>query len=181
MSRGLEEKQSQAALLVIDVQQELFTKSIPIYKAETLLPNINALVDRAHRAGAPVFYVQHSSKKILVEGTDGWQLHPDLRPLATDRIIHKRHGNAFEDTLLAEELNANNVGTVVVTGLVTHGCVKATCLAAKALGYRVVLVEDGHSSYHKQAGKLIEEWNAKLSEETVELRSAQEIDFATGL
>ncbi|MFL7791711.1 MAG: cysteine hydrolase family protein [Anaerolineae bacterium] len=181
MSHDLEKKQSQAALLVIDVQRELFTKSIPIYRAETLLRNINTLVERAHQAGALVFYIQHSSKKILVKGTDGWQLHPDLQPLATDRIIHKHHSNAFKDTSLAEGLNAGNVGTVVVAGLVTHGCVKATCLGAKELGYRVVLVEDGHSSYHKQADKVIEEWNAKLSKESIEVKSTQEIDFVAGL
>ena len=77
--------------------------------------------------------------------------------------------------------NAGNVGTVVVAGLVTHGCVKATCLGAKELGYRVVLVEDGHSSYHKQADKVIEEWNAKLSKESIEVKSTQEIDFVAGL
>ena len=89
------------ALLVIDVQQGLFAKSIPIYKADDLLKNIRTLVERAHRAQAPVFYVQHSIGKIVVEGSDELQLHPRLRPLKKDRIIHKHHGSAFQDTSLA--------------------------------------------------------------------------------
>ena len=39
------------ALLVIDVQRGLFSKTIPIYKADQLLDNIAALVARAQRAG----------------------------------------------------------------------------------------------------------------------------------
>jgi nicotinamidase-related amidase len=165
------------ALLVIDVQQGLFRKTMPIHKAEQLLKNINTLVDRAHRTGTPVFYIQHSGQKILTQGSDDWRLHPQLHPLDTDCIIHKHHGNAFDQTPLKEELSSRNVDRLVVTGLVTHGCVRATCMGAKKLGYKVVLVGDGHSNYHKHAAQLIEEWNQKLGAGTVELQSTREIDF----
>lgn len=168
---------NQFALLIIDVQQGLFRKSTPIYKAEELLNNIHSLVDRAHLTGAPVFYVQHSDQKALVKGSQDWQLHSDLHPSAADKIIHKKHGNAFEDTDLGQELNSRDIDSLIVMGLVTHGCVRATCIGAKNLGYRVILVKDGHSSYSKQAAQLIEEWNNKLSNEKVELRLAAEIGF----
>ena len=167
----------QFALLIIDVQQGLFKKSTPVYKAEELLQNIHTLVDRAHTAGVPVFYVQHSDQKTLVKGSLDWQLHSDLHPLAADKIIHKKHGNAFEDTDLSQELNSRNIDSLVVMGLVTHGCVRATCIGAKNLGYRVLLVKDGHSSYSKQAAQLIDEWNQKLSAGIVELRLAADIGF----
>jgi nicotinamidase-related amidase len=60
------------ALLVIDVQRGLFEKSTPVYQADELLKNISALVDRAHRAGAAVFYVQHSDQRDLRAGSEGW-------------------------------------------------------------------------------------------------------------
>ena len=101
------------ALLIIDVQRGLFEKSTHIYKADELLRNIGILVDRAHRAGAPVFYVQHSDKRALVKGSDDWQLHPDLHPLDTDCTVHKQHGNAFEATTLGQELSTKNIGSVV--------------------------------------------------------------------
>ncbi len=170
--------QNNTALLVIDVQQGLFRKSIPIFRANELLVKINTLIDSAHQAGAPVFFVQHSNQKILVYGSDDWQLHPQLQPGPQDCTIHKQHGNAFEETNLQEELKARYIDTLVVTGLVTHGCVKATCLGGKELGYRVILVEDGHSSYSKDAARLIEEWNQKLAQGIVELRSTAEITFA---
>lgn len=166
------------ALLIIDVQQGLFSKSTPIYKAEELLRNINSLVDRAHRARVPVFYVQHSDARTLLEGSPGWRLHSQLQPRVTDCIVHKQHGNAFEDTGLDEALKSRNVTSVVITGLVTHGCVRATCIGALQMGYRVILVRDGHSSFSKQAARLIEEWNQKLSAQQVELKSTLEIEFS---
>jgi nicotinamidase-related amidase len=170
--------QHNVALLVIDVQQGLFGKSTPIYKAEELLQNITSLIDRAHRGGAPVFYVQHSDLKTLVKGSPDWQLHPRLQPIATDDIIHKQHGNAFEGTILEEVLQSRDITGLVVTGLVTHGCVRATCIGAQQLGYRVVLVRDGHSNFSKKAAQLIEEWNEKLGAKGVELKSTSEIEFS---
>jgi nicotinamidase-related amidase len=166
-----------AALLVIDVQAGLFRKTIPIYHAEKLLENITLLIGSAHRAGSPVFFIQHSSDTVLPEGTEDWCLHPQLQPTKVDYMIRKRRPNAFEGTELKKELDSRHVQCVVVTGLVTHGCVRATCIGAHELGYRVILVEDGHSNYHRKAQDVIEEWNGKLSQETVELISTHEIDF----
>ncbi|MFN2283315.1 MAG: cysteine hydrolase family protein [Anaerolineae bacterium] len=165
------------ALLVIDVQQGLFEKSTPIYKADALLENITTLVDRAHLNDVPVIYVQHSAAKHLVKGSAEWQLHSQLHPLRADTIIHKLHGNAFEDTPLDEILRARHVTTVVVTGLVTHGCVRATCIGARKLGYNVILVKDGHSSFSKKAADLIVDWNEKLSAKQIEVRATSEITF----
>ncbi|MCU0486879.1 MAG: cysteine hydrolase [Anaerolineales bacterium] len=165
------------ALLVIDVQRGLFNKNTPIYQAEQLLKNIHILVRRAHEAEAPVVYVQHSAQKHLVLGSNDWKLHPKLSPLPEDLRVEKLHGNAFEATPLMEELEAWEMGQVVVCGLVTNGCVKATTLGALELGYRVVLAGDAHSSYSKDAAKLIEEWNARLAEAGAEVRLTAEIDF----
>ncbi|MBN2389317.1 MAG: cysteine hydrolase [Anaerolineae bacterium] len=169
--------QRPVALLVIDVQQGLFEKSTPIYKADELLENIATLVDRAHLNGVPVIYVQHSAAKHLVKGSAEWQLHLQLQPLRTDTIVHKLHGNAFEDTPLGEILHARNVTKVIITGLVTHGCVRATCIGAQELGYNVILVKDGHSSFSKKAADLIEEWNEKLSVRHITVKPTSEIAF----
>ncbi|MBK5109670.1 MAG: cysteine hydrolase, partial [Anaerolineales bacterium] len=66
-------------------------------------------------------------------------------------MIHKTHGNAFQDTGLKDELDVRGIKNIVITGLVTNGCVRATCIGGHNLGYRVVLVEDGHSTYIKTA------------------------------
>ncbi len=163
------------ALLVIDMQRGLFAKRTPIYQAEQLLANVNALAARAHESGVPVFYVQHTDKRDLAEGSDGWQLHPALEPQPEDGRIRKRHGSAFQETPLAQQLQAEGITRLVVTGLVTHGCVKATCLDAVRLGYHVTLAADGHSSFSPQAAQLIEEWNRKLAEAGVTVRPSEGI------
>jgi nicotinamidase-related amidase len=165
------------ALLVIDVQKGLFKKTIPIFKADNFLKNINFLVDKAHENDVPVIYIQHSNDTILVYGSDDWHFHSDIKPTDKDFLIHKKHGNAFEETLLGELLQSKSVNSLVITGLVTHGCVKATTIGALDLGYKVILVEDGHSSYSKDAADLIEKWNQKLSENGVFVKSAEGIKF----
>jgi nicotinamidase-related amidase len=167
------------ALLIIDVQQGLFDKSTPIFKADELLQNLHTLAERARKQRVPVFYIQHSDKHGLEKGTPGWQLHPQLQVEKGDSLIYKEHGNSFEDTPLDAELKSRNINTVVVSGLVTHGCVRATCLGALELEYRVILAKDAHSSYSAQAAERIVEWNDKLSKAGVELKSTQNVDFAS--
>ena len=169
---------NKTALLVIDVQRELFTKSTPIYQPDVVLGNINALVERAHSAGVPVVYVQHSSKNHLVEDSEGWQLHSKLQPLPSDLRIRKTHPSSFEETTLGKELAKRDIGTLVMCGLVTHGCVRATCLAAIELGYKAILASDAHSSYSKDAARLIEEWNAKLGEAGAQVKATLDVDFS---
>jgi nicotinamidase-related amidase len=164
-------------LLVIDVQQGLFRKSTPIYRAEPLLNTIETLIERAHDAGLLVVYIQHASDKVLPFGSDDWQLHPRLHPGESDLIVRKQHGDAFEDMPLHAILSARGVGRVIVTGLVTHGCVKASCLGALELGYAVVLAADGHSSYSKDAARLVEEWNRKLGEAGAQVVPAAQIEI----
>lgn len=165
------------ALLVIDVQRGLFSKSTPVYRGEELLAAIAGLVGRAHQAAVLVVYVQHSSARVLPYGSDDWALHPSLRPAPADLVIHKTHGNAFEGTPLADELAARGIGRVVVTGLVTHGCVRATSLGALSLGLDLVLVADGHSSYSRDAAQQIDKWNRQLAEAGARLAPAAQVDL----
>ena len=165
------------ALLVIDVQMALFSRPRPIYRADDLILNINALVEMFRLANALVVYIQHSNNKMLIKDSGGWGFHPDLCIEETDPIIHKIHGNAFKGTNLKQILESSGIEDIVITGLVTQGCVKATSIGEIKLGYRVILVEDGHSNYSKDAHKIIEKWNLIFDKEQMELFSADEIGF----
>ena len=146
------------ALLVIDVQKGLFERSTPIYKAELVLENINTLIKQARKADVPVVFIQHSNNKTLLKDTDAWKLHPEIKP---------------QDG----ELSQSNVGVLVVTGLVTHGCVKATSLGAMDMGYKVTLASDGHSNFSEDAVQLINKWNQAISEKGAELTRTQDVYF----
>ena len=165
------------ALLVIDVQIGLFKKSSPIFKSDELLTNINLLVDKAREKNVQVIYIQHSHPGYLVYGSEEWQFHPKLQIRDKDRLIHKLQGNAFEGTHLEELLDSNCVNHLIITGLVTHGCVKGTVVGALELGYQVTLVEDGHSNYSKDAFDLIIKWNQKLCDLGAKIKKTEQIGF----
>ena len=173
----MKEDPTNTALIIIDVQNELFQKSTPIYKANELIENILALTDGAHQARVPVIYVQHSSNAFLIKGSEGWKLHSQLSPLEGEKIIHKQHPSAFEGTELKDELEAKGIKKLVIAGLVTHGCVKATSLDGLKHGYQVTLVSDAHSSFSKDAAKLITEWNEKIGKKGAILKTTRDIEF----
>ena len=168
---------AKCALLIIDVQQDLFAKTNPVYQAERLLDNLQALADAAHRAGVPVVYIQHNNKSGLLKDSPGWQLHPRLSPREGDLRVDKQRSNAFEQTALDELLRARGVNHVVVTGMVTNICVKNTCLGALALGYQATLVSDAHSTDRQDAAKVIALWNEKLRRAGAAVKPAREITF----
>jgi nicotinamidase/pyrazinamidase len=90
-----------------------------------------------------------------VQGSPGAAFHPELAsdritrvfPKGTDPTIDSYSGffdnGKRKATGLDEYLRAQGVDALVVLGLATDYCVKATCLDARALGYAVTLVEDG--------------------------------------
>jgi len=164
-----------AALLVIDVQRALFSRPRPIYKADELIQHLNALIAAWRHSKGLIVFIQHSNNKMLVKNTEEWQLHPELNVNDSDMMIHKLHGNAFEATKLKQILDSRGIEHIVITGLVTQGCVRATSIGGHELGYRVILVMDGHSNYHKDARKIIDQWNQELGKHHAELMMADEV------
>lgn len=171
----MDNPKTNTALLVIDVQQGLFEKPRGIYLADQLLDTLNILITKARQANAAIIFIQHENDSFLVKESPAWHLHPGIQPLDSETMINKQHGNAFEGTDLQAELTNRGVDTVVITGLVTHGCVRATCLGALELGYKTILVSNGHSSFSKDAPKLIEKWNRTLGEKGAAVMSAEEV------
>lgn len=167
----------ETALLVIDVQRALFTRPTPVYKAHSLIDTINALITRANLYRLPVVFIQHANKSFLVEGTDGWNLHPGIKPRSSDRIIKKTSGNAFQGTSLPGLLEAKNIRNVLITGLVTQGCVRATSLGAIKLGYQVFVVQGAHSNYSTNPEQVIQEREAELAEAGAQIVTPQQFDF----
>ena len=165
------------ALLVIDVQRGLFHRSTPVRHGDQLVATINELADRAHAADVLVVYVQHSSDKVLPFGTEAWQLDQRLHPGPEDLVLHKEHGDAFRGTALADELTVRGVGRLVITGLVTQGCVRATCLGALERGFEVLLVSDGHSSYSRDAEKQALSCNRQLADAGAEVLPAGDVSM----
>lgn len=169
---------NKTALLIIDVQRALFTRPTPVYQDRQMIEVINILVDLAHLYNFPVIYIQHSNKSILKEGTDGFKLHPALKRSSEDLSVIKKYGNAFKDTILQSILESRGLEYLIVTGMVSQGCIRATSLAGVALGYEVFLVQGGHSNYKEDAAKVIEDIEAEVDKAGVHLINTDQLAFS---
>ena len=159
------------ALIVVDVQNDFADPNGNIYVngGEEVVPVINAEIASARSAGAHVIYTAdwhpESTPHFAKDGgtwpvhcvgdTWGAAFHPNL--IVDGPVVRK--GTGGEDgysgfsvrdpesghvtaTGLADQLKRWGVNTVVVCGLATDYCVKATALDGAAAGYRVMLLAD---------------------------------------
>lgn len=137
------------ALLIVDAQVNQFDPAHPVADAAELLSRLESLVARARAADLPVLFVRNcgGDGEPDVLGTPGWEIHPALRPMEGEGIVDKTQCDAFEGTPLAEQLRARDVGTLVVAGVQSDFCIRATALGALARGYEVTLVSDAHKAF----------------------------------
>lgn len=146
------------ALLLIDAQVNMFDPANPAHGASELLDTLAGLLARARDAGAAVVLVRNCGGPDDPDqrGTSGWEIHPRLEPRAGERVLDKTTQDAFESTSLAEDLERAGARRVVVAGLQSEYCVRATSLGALSRGLEVVLVSNGHSTYDGRDRKAAE-------------------------
>ena len=130
------------ALMVIDVQNGVVGEA---HQRDTVVANINALVEKARGDGVPVVWVQHSGEG-LEQGSDAWQYVPELTRQESEPLVHKTFGDSFEGTDLEEVLAKAGIGRLIVTGAQTDQCIRSTIHGAFTRGYDVTLVGDAHTT-----------------------------------
>src|ERR1043166_5341262 len=119
----------ETGLLVIDVQQGLFTDYGPLFQEQETLAAIKKVISSARAAGVPVIYIQHCADEgqSLAPSTEGWQIHKEIQPAEGDTVIQKRFSDSFKNTSLQQELESRGIKQLVVAGLQTEYCVDTTC------------------------------------------------------
>lgn len=147
------------ALVVIDVQNEYFSGSLPIEHPPVAvsLPNIGRAMDAAHAVGVPVVVVQHTSPAgapAFDKGSPGWELHPAVAGRPRDHYIEKHHPSVFTGTDLAAWIARNGIDTLAVAGYMTHNCDASTIFEAMHAGLAVEFLSDasGALPYANAAG-----------------------------
>jgi nicotinamidase-related amidase len=133
------------ALLIIDMQNDVVKDT---YARDTVIENIEALIDKARIEEVPIVWIQHSNDG-MPEGSEGWQYVSELQRFESEPLVPKRYGDAFEDTKLENVLAGLNVGRLVVTGAESDACIHSTIYGAFARGYDVTLVSDAHTAQDK--------------------------------
>lgn len=158
--QGSIEPGERPAVLVIDLQYAFTDPAFPMGGAELVERAVEGtarLLETARRAGVPVY------QTVVAWRADGsdiglWTLKlPRLRDVTpesrwaqvdervwedSDVLIVKKWPSFFHGTPLLSLLTAGRHDTVIVTGCMTSGCVRATVVDAFSYGYRTLVPED---------------------------------------
>ena len=157
------------ALLVVDVQNDFCPGgALAVPDGQAVIPVLNRLAARVAALGFPVYasrdwhpdgsrHFQANGgrwPRHCVAGTTGARLHPDLDLPPGALLVTKGTGvdedgySAFEGSIagrgsLLADLRARGVTELIVGGLATDYCVRASALDARREGFAVTLVSDG--------------------------------------
>lgn len=149
------------ALVLVDFAQAYFDEASPLYGGpgcQGALENAARLVPVARRAGIPTvftevkyvpggadggaFYAKVPALSCFDAGRETQKLAAPLALTEADILVTKQYPSAFFGTSLAATLHWLRVDTVLLTGVTTSGCVRATCIDAISHGFVTLVVED---------------------------------------
>jgi maleamate amidohydrolase len=153
------------ALLIVDVVMAYFDKGSPLYAGvEDALASNERLLAAARSAGIPViftnvvyepggangglFYRKIPVLNVFDADSPLGAFPPSLQPADGELVISKQYASAFFGTPLASTLTANRIDTLLITGLSTSGCVRATALDALQHGFAPFVVREACGDRH---------------------------------
>lgn len=146
-------------LLLIDFARAYFDPDSPLYAGvESARASAARLHQAARAAGVPVVFtrVEYSADgheggvffrkvgalKVFTTGNPLGGFTPELAPLPGDEVVTKHYPSAFFGTGLADRWHAAGIDTVIITGLSTSGCVRASAVDALCHGFVPLVVTD---------------------------------------
>ena len=153
------------ALILVDFVEAYFDKDSPLYAGVAdALSSALRIRDIAREAGIPViytnvvyqeggadggvFYRKVPALEVFVSGNPlgGWP--EGLEPADGELVISKQYPSAFFGTSLAETLEQKGIDTLIITGVTTSGCVRATCVDTMSYGFVPIVVADACGDRH---------------------------------
>ncbi len=153
------------ALLMIDFVEGYFDKSCDLYAGvEETLASALRVREAAHKADVPViltnvvyhqsavdggrFFEKAKPLRYFIGGNPMGAWPKGLEPTADEIIISKQYPSAFFGTSLASTLTAMGRDNVVLTGLTTSGCVRASCVDSMSHGFITSVVREAVGDRH---------------------------------
>ncbi len=153
------------ALILVDFVQAYFDAASPLYAdVEDALSSALRIRDAARRADIPViytnvvyqeggadggvFYRKVPALEVFVAGNPLGSWPEGLEPAPSETVISKQYPSAFFGTPLAAQLTRLGVDTLIITGLTTSGCIRATCVDTMSHGFIPIVVADACGDRH---------------------------------
>lgn len=154
--------QTKQALIVVDVQNDFCPGGkLAVAHGDEVVAPLNELIEKFLERGDPVYKsrdwhppeTKHFEKyggtwpPHCVQNTKGAEFHPQLKDDPRIHVISKGLGDtdcysAFDETDLGAQLRDEGVEELLVGGLATDYCVKATVLAGLKQGFKVKALEN---------------------------------------
>lgn len=143
--------------LVIDMQTDFFGHQRLSLLRPALAAHTNALTAMARDAAVPVVWVRQehaadlsdaslevrrNQTRVVISGTAGAGLLPELDVDAADHVILKKRYSAFFRTELDALLGTLHCDRLIVAGVNTHACIRTTVVDAYQRDYDVILAKD---------------------------------------
>lgn len=154
-------------LLLIDLVQAYFVEGSPLYhpmfrpslessirllaaarQAGILVALTRVEVQQGGVGGGVFFEKIRTSLLSFQPGNPLGDFPPGLTVEESDIVISKRYASAFFGTALAPALTARGVDTVLLGGVSTSGCVRASCVDAISHGFRPMVVREAVGDRH---------------------------------
>lgn len=146
------------ALIVVDMIRGFTDPACPLGSdsPEVVAANVR-LLDSFHRLGLPVYFttvVYHNDDQarvfrdriqalnVLTPDSHWVQVDDRLAVEPGDELIEKQWASGFHKTDLDDRLRQRGIDSVIVTGLTTSGCVRATVVDGLQYDYRVVVARE---------------------------------------
>ena len=155
-----------SVLMVVDMQIFFLDEHSPTYTCggPAIIPNVQRLMAAFRQAGRPIIFSQHVHhpdhldsgimgwwwEGMCVEGSPESTIHPQLAPLAGEKVIQKHRYSAFYNTDLETVLRCLKVEDIVIAGVMTNMCCESTARDAYYRDYRVFLPADGTGSISEE-------------------------------
>lgn len=169
------------ALIVVDVVAGFTDPACPLGSEADAVVRANVeLMNAFHQADLPVVLttvVYHNEEQasvfraripalnLLTPDSPWVQFDQRLPITATDLQLEKRHASSFHGTDLDNWLRSKEVDTVIVTGLTTSGCVRATAVDGLQNNYRVLVPREACGDRDEQAHEAnLYDLNAKYAD-----------------
>ena len=146
------------ALLVVDMTFSFVEDKYPTGCSKTGKPAVRAikkLLDKARQVGIPILYTKGlpsgshpaeigrgEDKSPRKRPPDANIIVEDIAPKEGDVVISKAKPSGFFGTQLLSILTYLNIDTLIITGMVTSGCVRATVVDAFSYNFRVIVPEE---------------------------------------
>jgi len=147
------------ALIVVDPVMAYVQKDSRLYASvEGEIGVITTLISAAHEREIPVFatrvvyrsdgldgglfFKKVPALAVFTAGSLDGMFVPNIGLQSDDIVIEKQYASAFFGTTLATMLHVMGIDTVIITGLTTSGCVRATAMDAINHGFIPLVVKD---------------------------------------